>query len=275
MTVDETVSPPQRKRTRRTRAELRDLMLRGGKEMLFEIDVTLGFEGLTYSAVFKHLEDQYDQRVTWGSVHERLWPNQRAFQLDVIADLLDEAPAAVVERVTESTKLHLAQAPLETPADRRDGLRYVIRSRSYYYWEGQVPPLVWLAHTVRMRLWSLGPDNPEASGFREAIADMRVASRDSWVEIIRLAMDATGVRVRHCAGDPDEALRTVAVVANAAAQGLMTEVLPEGSQPRMLPTGRDGTLEEWYPDAYAIWAMACAMFELDGDDLNDTDRRLD
>lgn len=262
------------KRTRRTRAELRDLMLTAGKDILFEIEPTLGFEQLTYSTVFEHAQTAYGQRVTIGSVHERIWKSQRDFQLDVVAAALRDTLPVGPDNALDSAAAVIANADLSTPASRRYALQSAIRLSSDEIHTAAFPQAIDLAHTIRFRLWELGPGHPEAQGFTDAITELRTASTDGYSNVVRLIMKYIGVRVRAQAGDPDEVVETVAILGNATNVGLRTDVLAAARRTRQIPSGPDGELEEWFPDAIALWAYVQSMFELDGDELTDDERRL-
>lgn len=262
------------KRTRRSRAELREMMLTAGKHVLFEIEPTLGFERLTYSAVFEHLQTEHGQRVTIGSVHERIWKSQRDFQLDVVADALRESLPVAPDDALDSAAAVISAADLSTPSARRFALQSAVRLSSAHYRTPATPRAIDLAHTVRFRLWELGPSHPEAPGFIQAITSLRTASAESYGTVVRMIMKYIGVRVRAQAGDADEVIETIAILGNATLVGLQTDVLEASSTARQIPSGPNGEVEEWFPDAIALWAYVQSMFELDGDELTDDERRL-
>lgn len=265
---------PHQKRRRRSRAELREMMLSAGIQVLFEIEPTLGFEHLTYSAVFDHLHEHDGQKVTIGSVHERIWKSQRDFQLDVLAEALQGAIPALHDAARTRAVHVISSLDLSTPPARRYALQSVIRLNSYRLNPDAVSSASELAQIVRFRLWSLGPNSPEAQGFTEAITDIRAASTHEYAKIVRLLMQLIGLQVRGDAGDPDQVIESIAIIGNATMVGLTTDVLPQSQRPRLLPSGPGGTDEEWYPDAVALWAYVRAMVELDGDDLTTDERRL-
>lgn len=250
------------------------MMLTAGKEVMFEIAPTLGFEQLTYSTVFQHLETNYDQKVTIGSVHERIWSSQREFQLAVVADALrDPIPVAPDDALDRAAEV-IVNADLSTPAARRYALQSAVRLSSYQWNARAHPRATDLAHIVRFRLWSIGLNHPEAEGFTEAITDIRVRSTEGYTNVVRMVMKAIGLRVRAEAGDPEEVMQTIALLGNATVVGLRTDVLDFSQQSRFIPSGPDGQLEEWYPDSIALWAYAQSMLELEDDDLTDAERRL-
>lgn len=262
------------KPTRRTRAELHDMMLAAGKHVLFEIEPTLGFEQLTYSAVFQHLAVEYGQKVTIGSVHERIWKSQRDFQLAVVADALRDPLPFAPDDALDRAALVIANADLSTPAARRYALQSAVRLGSYRCNVPTHPRAIDLAHTVRFRLWALGAGHPEAEGFTEAITDIRTRSTEGYTEVVRMVMKFIGLRVRPQAGDADEVVQMIALLGNATEVGLQTDVLELAEQSRLIPSGPNGELEEWFPDSIALWAYAQSMFELEDEGLTDEERRL-
>ncbi len=69
---------------RRSRAELEELMIEGGVAVLDAHGLEVQISSLTYARVFEHLERTAGIKVTYGSVHERIWDSIQAFQLAVI-----------------------------------------------------------------------------------------------------------------------------------------------------------------------------------------------
>jgi len=249
-------------------------MLRAGTEVLFEIEPTLGFEHLTYTAVFDHLRIHHDEKVTIGSVHERIWSSQRDFQLDVIAEALRQPIPKIHDAAFTRAATLIDSLDLSTPEGRRYAAQSSVRHGSYHLNPDAASPATELASIVRLRLWPLEPGHPEAEGFTEAITEIRTDSTAEYTEVVRLLMRLIGLRVRADAGDPDEVVESIAVLGNATVVGLQTDVLPASQRARMIPSGPNGEMEAWYPDAIALWSNVRAMLELDGDDLTDEQRRL-
>jgi hypothetical protein len=75
---------PAEKKTRRSRAELKELMIEGGTEVLRELGVETQLSSVSYAKVFEHLQRTRGVRVTYGSVHERIWNSLQEYQLSVI-----------------------------------------------------------------------------------------------------------------------------------------------------------------------------------------------
>jgi hypothetical protein len=69
---------------RRSRADLKELMLDAGVVVLDELGVEVQISSVGYARVFEHLERTAAVKVTYGSVHERIWDSVQDYQLDVI-----------------------------------------------------------------------------------------------------------------------------------------------------------------------------------------------
>jgi hypothetical protein len=76
---------------RLARAELRDLLLRAGTDLVLEEGLPCGFDHLTFHRVFDRIESQTGRRVTRASVYDRLWTNQTEYQWDVLAQVVEDA----------------------------------------------------------------------------------------------------------------------------------------------------------------------------------------
>ena len=81
------------KKKRRPRAELKELMIQGGVEVLQELGVETQLSSVSYARVFEHVERSQGVRITYGSVHERIWNSLQEYQLSVIerAGVWDQA----------------------------------------------------------------------------------------------------------------------------------------------------------------------------------------
>ena len=264
----------QQKKPRRTRSELRDLMVKAGREVLFDLEASMGFEQLTYSRVFAHLAEHYNQRVTIGSVHERIWMSQRDFQLAVVAEAIRDPVTPTTDLARDRALATIASLDLSTPELRRNAIRTAIRLNSQNLFSSPQQAAIKIVHMVRFHLWAVGPDHPEAAGFTDVLTALRQESTQAYANVARLITEAVGIRVRPSAGNPDEVFETLALLGNATSIGLETEVLAAARTQRQLPTGPGGAMEDWYPDAIALWAFVTLMFELDGDDLTDDERQL-
>ena len=75
---------------RRSRDELRQLVLTAGQEVFLRDGLALQPEALRYSNVLGHLRDHHGVVVNRASLHGRIWDNHSDFCLDVIAHSLSQ-----------------------------------------------------------------------------------------------------------------------------------------------------------------------------------------
>ena len=74
---------PHRRTPRRSRKELRRLLVEAGTELLLEEGLGTGAEHLTFKRVFERLESTTGVRVTNASVIGRIWDSQDDFQTGI------------------------------------------------------------------------------------------------------------------------------------------------------------------------------------------------
>ena len=74
--------------TRRTRDELRALMIDAGCELLERRGLAFNPPSLTYANVFQHLETTQDIRLHRSQIHGRIWDSQDHFRTDVVIETI-------------------------------------------------------------------------------------------------------------------------------------------------------------------------------------------
>ncbi len=268
-------SPKQR----RSRTELKELVVGAGCEVLAEIEPTLGFEQLNYAKVFEHLEATEGIRVTHASVHERIWPNQQAFQFDVLrASLngLDElAWGTFSGPVTEAARA----ADVRSPAGRRDAARTLMRVGQNANWDSVTLSGNHQLRAYQMLHFSIAPfDRKRLSEDRADLVaflqELRDESMRRYHKVMSDLAEFCGLRPMADLGDPTEAFDEIVRSAHLVAIGFMIDHSAPADSMRHVPTGPDGQLEAWRPVSLAIWSYLRGVFELDGDDLTPEQRRL-
>lgn len=76
-------------RSRRPRAELKEMLLASARDLLVADGISLGLDNITFKRVFDHLEFRTGVRVTHASVIERIWRDQDEFHRAVIDSILN------------------------------------------------------------------------------------------------------------------------------------------------------------------------------------------
>lgn len=74
--------------SRRSRAELRQLMIDAGCELLNRRGLSFDPPSLTYANVFQHLEDTRNLRLHRSQVHNRIWASQDHYRTDVVIETI-------------------------------------------------------------------------------------------------------------------------------------------------------------------------------------------
>ncbi len=249
-------------------------MIEAGCEVFNDLEPTMGFENLTYKSVFEHLLTTRGEKVTMGSVHERIWPGVREFQLDVLTAVLQNVPEQAFDMSASGVLEWFEQADLVTPAGRRYASQNVTRLFGNLAW-GDGRPLHALEATsydARFRTWTLPADHPGIDDIRDLVRTNREASHRLYLQSMQLLMDAITLRERsHVRGVGTD---LVAIIGNGITVGLLTDTIEQARTPLQLPTGPNGELETWQAVAVAMWATVQGLLELDGDDLTDDERRL-
>ena len=95
---------------RRTRAETKALLLDEGTRQLLAQGLK-GTAEIRLKDVCDQLEERRGVRITPGSVYERIWADQRDFQLEVLATVLAERDLGEIDRALERAVASVDDAP--------------------------------------------------------------------------------------------------------------------------------------------------------------------
>ena len=264
---------------RRSRTELRDLVISAGRDVLSEIEPTLGFEQLNYARVFDHLESTQGIRVTHASVHERIWPNQQAFQFDVLRasleGLREEAWGTFAGPMADA----MDEADFASLEGRRNAARTLVRIGQNANWDAVTLSERSQLRAYQMLHFSLAPFDRETltrerADLYEFMGELRDTAMRRYVSLMQGMADLCGLRTMPDLGDPAEAVDEIARAAHLMAIGFMLDHMAAPDLMRQVPTGPDGEIEEWRPVSLAIWNYLRGVFELDGEGLTAEQRRL-
>lgn len=83
--------------TRRSRDELRQLMVDAGCELLSQRGLAFDPPNLTYANVFAHIEQTHGILLHRSQVHGRIWDSQDHFRVDVVTAVISDAAPGSAE----------------------------------------------------------------------------------------------------------------------------------------------------------------------------------
>ncbi len=254
---------PSETRTRRSRAELKEILLAAGLEMMASQTGPLRAEALNYKSVFDWLEESQGIRVTHASVHERIWPNQQAFQLDVLRRAAEALPADTFLNDTGPVRVVLQTADLDSLDGRRRAIREVIRVSCN---DDMATPDMTLSvyRAIRSTVAGLEPEGDGYEQVQETITQTRASLADRYVDLFLVLAETIGLRVRPALGvDLRTGCQWMFSQLVALADGFCLE--PLETSVVTMPTGIDGEHQEWHLYSWAVWCAARGIVELDGD----------
>jgi hypothetical protein len=255
-------TPPDDRTGRRSREEIRLLMMTAGLDLLAEEGLGIGAEELTFKRVFDRVEASTGKRLTNASVIRRVWTNQAEFQDDVLSAVAMAGDGGGEMGDTAAAMIGLLQTvDVSTPAGRRRGLSQICRvggeaslgalvdSRRWSLWVG-----VWVLAVT-------GPQSERGRRIRKALVEGYETTTDLWVGLYQALMNYLGVRVR-----APFTLRQFTVSVGALIEGCAMRAAAEPDAPPIFrPTGPDGASEPWSLFAVGLEALVVQYLELDPD----------
>jgi len=263
MTDDETaVGPADRAApARRSRSELRALLIEAGLEVLRQDGLGTGAEQLTFKRVFERVASTTGVRVTNASVIGRVWDNLAEYQSAVVAAVASEEVTDQEEAVVAATAGYLATVDRSTPEARRCAVREVMRLAADANLSVGTTSRPWA--TV-IGIWALasgarrtGPPGPVYDALRTsytALEDRAVAETEALLVHF-------GLRTR-----PPLDVRQFSRSITSLVQG---SALRDRAGPCMrgieLPSGPGGALQDWTVLGVGMDALVDQFFEVDPD----------
>lgn len=99
-------------RPRRTRQQLRDLLVTAGERLLLRDGIGLTPYSLTYASVFDHIKKTRGVTIHRSTVHNHIWSSQEEFQADILAEA---ARYHTGESLTTARQAMAAQTAIRNP----------------------------------------------------------------------------------------------------------------------------------------------------------------
>ena len=112
---------------RKSRDELRKLLLATAREILDEEGIQTASSNLTFKRVFERVERTTGRTVTNASVIRRIWDNMAEFQADVLVDISHDERRPELDQTLQALTSVLDGCDLSTLASRQRALRELCR----------------------------------------------------------------------------------------------------------------------------------------------------
>ncbi len=250
---------------RRTRAETRELVVSAALDLVRERGLGVEPTTITYQKVFDHLEATSGIRITRASVHERLWPSQDAFQIEVLlrvsrmATGLSAAADAAAAAISQTLEWNSLATMREVARVAPDQVLEIAAADPLFY--------SWVGFTL-----SLAKDSGTSADSRRTLAQTAAAeyaeTEERGAELVKAVADTIGVRPRSdMFSNPQDCYRLVAQLGLTLAEGATVRMrFDENELPDIqLMTGPDGAEQTWTAFAAGYWALLNTFLEIDPD----------
>lgn len=264
-------------RTRRTRAELRELVLAAGRDLLAEIEPTLGFEQLTYGRVFSRIEQEHGVRVTHASVHERIWPSQEAYQLDVLRSSLGNVHQESMATYTSPMRDLVPDFDLETLQGRREALAELFRVGQNANWDvivGDEGIRIRAMVSLQLSFGTSPTDGASRDELRRFVDEQHQLAIARYRASIEWTVELLGLRPRPELLVYDDPYAHLGWHMNRLALAFLLDHRHDRSQSFEVPSGPNGELREWRAVSVAVWNYARGSLEFADEGLSPQERLL-
>ena len=224
------------------RAELKELVLQAGFEVLVEEGLGIGIDHITYGKVFDQLEKTHGIRTSRGSVHERIWDSQRDFQLEVAQRALAYRPTLSYSQAIEVALETLEAGDMTTPGSRHRTRLDTVRKGGQASIDGLVND--W---TQRIFLGVLGAaatqravPSETTSNLQNEVTKSYDAIQETFLGLYRGVADTLQLRPRSdlFGTDHERAYDILTYLGHCASRGHVSKTARRGERRRGIPTNR-------------------------------------
>lgn len=251
----------RRRTPRRTRQELRGLLVQAGTEILWEEGLAAGAEHVTFKRVFERLEETAGIRITHASVIGRIWQNQEEFQTEVLTRVA-QLDLPDVDAEIYSALSGLEELDRSTPEQRWRTAMEICRVGGLATFTSMVESRVWPRWMGIWALAAVDAGSPRKQPIVDALLRAETAATDYYETRYAAAMQGLGLRMRE-----PFTVRQFAVTIDAYAQGCVVRasVDPVTSTSIDRPTGPGGASQPWTLFAVGLAALVDEFIEVDPD----------
>jgi hypothetical protein len=253
---------------RRTRAELRELVVAAGVEILLASSLDLRPESLGYTSVFDHVERTRGMKIYRASIHRKIWTCHDQYWLDVLSRALETGAAPDASTVAELDAA--SQQPVSDPDERIAAAMDLIGALAATDTSSSLASPEFLRRQSIKAALTVEPEAEPFASLRRVVHATGGKRIEQLQDVIRRLILPLGFEVRPERGiDTDEALRVLATLYLTASAGAVFDQA-SGVEPRtktytiQLP-GRPEP-EQWAAISIGCWAVFNYLFRLSPDD---------
>jgi hypothetical protein len=245
---------------RRSRAELHDLLVDAGRDILLEEGLGTGAEHLTFKRVFERLEAESGVRVTNASVIGRIWASQEEFQLDVLCAIADDDIGIGLDDTVRAILPVLEHLDRSTLEGRSAGVRELCRIGGAANLDSLVGSRMW---RTWVGVWALVMTGLSTPDHRSIETSLRLGYEHvtlDYEELYGGLVSHLGLTLR-----PPLTMRQFVVAAAAMGEGcaLRDSVDTDSFRRIIRPTGPGGGDQEWTLFGIGLEALAEEFFFID------------
>ncbi len=241
------------------RDELRDLLLKAGREVVQQEGIQTAPSNLTFKHVFERVESMTGRHVTNASVIRRLWENQADFQADVLVAIAQDEERPEIDLTLQAVSAVLKEVDLTSVESRLYALQELCRV-------GGAASSGAIARSPSWSLWisvltiaTTTSNLEQQKRIGAALAEGYESMTEFWEGIYGWLIEFFGFRMRE-----PRTIRQFTIAVTALNEGYSLREHVDGNiEQLILPTGRNGEDQEWTLFGAGLEALAHRFIEPD------------
>ena len=246
---------------RRSRRELRELLLSTARDILREEGLQTASTNLTFKRVFERVERTTGRSVTNASVIRRVWDNMADFQADVLVSMAEDERRPELGPTLDVVARTLQECDLTSVTSRQAVLQELCRVGGEATTGAATDSTLWSAWIGVLAIATTAPDAEQRERMVSALLSGFDAMASYWEGTFTGLTGYLGFRLR-----APKTMRQFADALLAWAEGQTIRQRISGVAPRMsLPTGPDGQMQEWTLFSVGLEGLMLQFFEPDPD----------
>lgn len=239
-----------------------------GAEVLLRDGISVGASTFRYADAFELLAER-GVKVTRGSVHERIWSSQEAWQLDVINETIRRKMAQRRRAVAEAIAEHITEMPADTKLERQLILAESCRVGALAFINDAVAEQDQQLLPTVMAAWKASSgDLPEHAALGESLRQLLATATENLLADLFVLSNYLQMEPNPSRGMSfDESARAFSVITNALSYSQTIRIGHDpGIADTFLARGPDGVSQPWNVLGMGNWLAFRGLFRCRDDD---------